>query len=155
MRWDIPGLGLIDISTIVMDYSGTLALSGKLIPGLADHLQNLAKNFNIHVLTGDSYGIAAEQLDGLNCELHILTSGDQAIAKQEFIEAIDADQCIALGNGLNDALMLRAAKLGIAVLQEEGLATACLHEADILVRSMPEAMRLLKDPQRLISTLRN
>ena len=155
MRWDIPGLGIIDISTIVMDYSGTLALSGKLIPGLADHLQSLAKQFSIHVLTGDSYGLAAEQLDGLNCELHILPGTDQAQAKQQFIESIGAEHCIALGNGLNDALMLRVAKLGIAVLQEEGLAQACLLEADVLVRSMPEALRLLKDPKRLISTLRN
>ena len=154
MRWDIPGRGLVDISTIVMDYSGTLAVSGKLIPGLADHLQSLAKNFEVHVLTGDSYGIAAEQLDGLSCELHILPQDNQAIAKQEFIEGIGGQHCIALGNGMNDALMLRAAEIGIAVLQEEGLATACLLESDLVVRSMPEAMRLIKDPHRLISTLR-
>ena len=35
------------------------------------------------------------------------------------IEALGAERCVAIGNGLNDRLLLRAAALGIAVVQRE------------------------------------
>lgn len=155
MQWKIPGFGDLDITSVVLDYNGTLAVNGKLIPGLADILQNLSQSFRLHVLTGDTYGIASEQLDGLPCELHILPREGQALAKQALIEEVGANNCIAIGNGRNDALMLKTAAIGIAVLQDEGLSVKAALEADIMVRSITDAFSLLKDNNRLIATLRS
>jgi soluble P-type ATPase len=62
---------------------------------------------------------------------------------------------VAVGNGRNDRLMLKQAVLGIAVLGEEGTATAALMAADIVVRDVFSALELLRHPQRLIATLRS
>jgi soluble P-type ATPase len=50
--------------------------------------------------------------------------------------------------------MLAAAGLGIAVLGSEGLATATLQPADIVVPNVTDAFDLLLYPQRLVATLR-
>jgi soluble P-type ATPase len=50
--------------------------------------------------------------------------------------------------------MLRAAAIGVAVLQAEGTAAAALQAADLVVPDINAALDLLLDPQRLIATLR-
>ncbi|NMC74942.1 MAG: hypothetical protein GYA56_11410 [Geobacteraceae bacterium] len=57
-------------------------------------------------------------------------------------------------NGNNDRLMLKAARLGIAVCEGEGCAVAALMNADIQARSIGEALGLLLNPKRLKATLR-
>jgi soluble P-type ATPase len=50
--------------------------------------------------------------------------------------------------------MLRAAAVGVAVLQEEGTSMAALQGADVVVPGINAALELLLEPQRLIATLR-
>jgi soluble P-type ATPase len=52
-------------------------------------------------------------------------------------------------------LMLKAARLGIAVLEGEGCAVCAIQHADIVARSIYDAMGLLMIPQRIIATLRS
>lgn len=155
MEWKIPGLGTININAIVIDYNGTLATNGILLPGVADQLQALSRHYAVHVLTCDTFGIAAEQLDGLPCELQILQDDDQTVAKKRFVEELGSQHCVAIGNGRNDSLMLRAAEIGIAVIQEEGAAGAAIAHADIVMRSVTEAFAIIMHSHRLIATLRS
>jgi soluble P-type ATPase len=67
---------------------------------------------------------------------------------------LGADQVIAIGNGSNDAAMLREAAVGIAVLGPEGLALDALLAADVAAPDILTALDLLRDPARLIATLR-
>ena len=60
-----------------------------------------------------------------------------------------------MGNGRNDALMLKEAALGIAVIQEEGGAVETLLAADIVTHSVLVALDLLLNPLRLTATLRS
>jgi soluble P-type ATPase len=61
---------------------------------------------------------------------------------------------VAIGNGRNDALMLKRAALGIAVVQTEGAATAALLAADLVTPGIIEVLDLLLHPDRLRATLR-
>lgn len=63
-------------------------------------------------------------------------------------------RCIVVGNGANDALVLEAAALGIAVAGAEGAGGAAIRAADIVCRSIVEALELLLDPRALAATLR-
>jgi soluble P-type ATPase len=67
---------------------------------------------------------------------------------------LGAAQVAAVGNGANDEGMLRAAAVGIAVIQQEGTAVATLCAADVVVPDIRAALDLLIEPQRLIATLR-
>jgi len=61
---------------------------------------------------------------------------------------------VAVGNGANDAQMLEAAALGIAVLGKEGLAVDALGVADVVVPRIADALEQLLKTPRLVATLR-
>lgn len=152
---DIPGFDQLYIEHLVMDYNGTLALDGHLQLGVPEDLRCLAQNFRLHVITADTNHRAAAQLEGLPVTLRVIPTEAQAETKLEYIRGLGAERVIAIGNGRNDRLMLKAAALGIAVIQKEGTAAAAIQNADILSPSISDALDLLKYPRRLISTLRS
>lgn len=152
---DIPGFRSLDLAHLVMDYNGTLAVDGKLLPGVADLLRNLATNIAIHIITADTFGLVMEQLEGLPVEIIITPVIDQSEAKLRFISDLDADNVVAIGNGRNDRKMLNAAALGITVIQTEGSAVETLADADVVCLSILDALDLLTNPKRLIATLRS
>ncbi len=64
------------------------------------------------------------------------------------------ERCVAIGNGANDAAMLEAAALGIAVVGPEGAAASAVGNADVVCTSITDALDLLLDERALIATLR-
>jgi soluble P-type ATPase len=152
---DIPGFDRLTLEHIVMDYNGTLAMDGALHLGVREDLRCLAKDLRLHIITADTHGIAAAQLDGLPVSLTIIPSEAQAETKLEYVRDLGAERVVAIGNGRNDRLMLEAAALGIAVIQKEGASGAAMQSADIFTTSVLDAIDLLKYPRRLIATLRS
>jgi soluble P-type ATPase len=61
---------------------------------------------------------------------------------------------VALGQGANDAGMLREAVIGICLLSAEGLAVEALMAADVLAVDILAALTLLENPMRLVASLR-
>ena len=71
----IPGQDPLEVRHLVLDYNGTLATDGTLVPGVAERLRELAlppHSLTIHVVTADTMGTVERQLHGLPCELSIL-----------------------------------------------------------------------------------
>lgn len=151
---DIPGFGFVRMKHLVSDFTGTLSVDGKLLPGVKECLNEIAKILTVHVLTADTFGKAREELKGIMCEVHILTGENHDSQKEEFVQKLGAEKVIALGNGNNDRKMLKAAKIGIAVCLDEGCATDALVSSDIVVKSPVDAFDLLLYPKRLTATLR-
>lgn len=154
MHIDIPGYGILDLQHLVFDYNGTIARDGHLMSNLEKTLTDLAETVTVHVLTADTGGTVAQELEGLPCRLHIIASGNEAEQKEAYVQGLGADTVIAMGNGANDRLMLQAARLGIAVLEGEGSAVSAILQADIVARSIYDALGLLMVPQRIVATLR-
>jgi soluble P-type ATPase len=154
IRLDIQGFGVLELRHFVTDFSGTLAVDGRLLPGVMEKLNDLSSLLTIHVLTSDTFGRAREELSGIACRLHVLEGHHHLTQKENYVAALGADTVAALGNGNNDAGMLRAARLGICVCMDEGCAVASMNAAGILVPSPIHAMDLLLNPKRLIATLR-
>ena len=150
----IPGFGRLEITDAVCDYNGTLAADGLLIEGVHERIQRLSGELRIHVVTADTFGSAARQLQRLPCALVILDAGNQAEAKRDFVQGVGAAHVVAIGNGRNDRMMLETAALGIAVCGVEGAAAEALQTADIIVGRIVDALDLLLHPKRLLATLR-
>ncbi len=150
----IPGWKTLQIRYLVCDYNGTLATDGKMLAGIAEKIKTLSESFEIHVVTADTFGLAARELEGLPCRLKILPKENQAEAKKAYVKALGAENTVAIGNGRNDRLMLQEAALGIVLIQEEGAATATLAAADVVCPSAADAFGLLLHPKRLTATLR-
>jgi len=152
---DIPGFATLELAHLVLDYNGTLALDGGLLVGVAEALSGLATSIRIHVVTADTFGLAQAQLAELPVNLVVTPTEGQAEAKLQFVSALGADTVVAIGNGRNDHKMLGAAALGIALVQREGGAAQALASADLVCLSIVDALELLRNPKRLVATLRS
>lgn len=151
----IPGFAELRLQDLVSDFNGTLAEDGRLLPGVAEALAALAADLRVHVITADTRGGCARELQGLPVSLTVIAPGGQAAAKRSFVERLGAGGVVALGNGRNDREMLAAAAVGFAVVQAEGAAPETVASADVLVPTAALALELLRRPQRLIATLRD
>lgn len=150
----VPGYGDLTLAHLVLDFNGTLACDGRLIPGVRQGLQVLAERLQIHVLTADTFGGAAAALNGIPCAVSILPDDGQGTGKLAYVEALGPGATASVGNGRNDRLMLKASALGIAVVQDEGAALEALLAADIVCPGIVSALDLLANPNRLVATLR-
>jgi soluble P-type ATPase len=155
IKVEIPGYHTLTLEHLVLDHNGTLAVDGILVPGVRQCLEKLAADLQVHVITADTFGKARAQLEGIPCELSILSAGHQDIGKLEYIKKLGPKACVCIGNGRNDRLMLMRAALGIAVILEEGAAAVSLQAADIVCNGIVPALELLLNPLRLKATLRS
>lgn len=150
----IPGRGDLSLHHLVLDVNGTLATDGILIEGVARRINTLRDRLQIHLLTANTHNRqdSIDQMLGLHA--HRLTPGNEAAQKAEFVQRLGCQTVISIGQGANDAHMLKQSAIGIAVLSTEGLAIETLLAADLLAPSITDALDLLEKPLRLIATLR-
>ena len=148
----VPGGPRLHLTHLLLDVNGTLTLRGALLPGVAERLHRLRGRLGVRLLTADTFGTLAavrSDLAGIPAD-RIGGGADKAAA----VARLGPDGCAAIGKGANDAAMLTAAALGIAVLGPEGASPATLLAADVVCRSVTDALDLLIDPRLLGATLR-
>jgi soluble P-type ATPase len=154
---EIPGLGTREIKTIVSDYTGTLSCAGRLVPGVKEKLMRLLELVDIHVVSSDSFGTAAEELAGI-VRPHILSKERHDLEKQEYVKEFDVGHVAAFGNGNNDRLLLKTVKesdgLAIAVDNGEGCAIDALTSANLFIVGAANALNLLLEVRSCKATLR-
>jgi P-type E1-E2 ATPase len=151
---NIPGRGTVRLEHLVTDVNGTLALDGQLIAGVAKQISALSDRLTIHMLTADTHGRQALIDQQLNLTAVRIQPGNEAEQKAEYVRSLGADSVVALGQGANDANMLKEAALGICVMSQEGLAAETLLSADLVMPSITAALELLDRPLRIIASLR-
>jgi len=137
-----------------MDMNGTLAVDGILIAGVADLVIMLKQQLEVVVVTADTHGGGAQLERDLAVRAIRLSRGKEAEQKRDYVLQLGAERCAAVGNGANDAGMLKVAALGICVLGPEGSSIAALTNADIVARTILEALDLLLHTARIAASLR-
>ena len=151
---NIPGRGTLQLEHLVSDVNGTLAIDGQLQEGLAKALKQLGDRLKIHLLTADTHGrqyIIDEQVGVQGVRVQ---PGNEAEQKAAFVRKLGAEHVVAVGQGANDAAMLKTAALGICVLSAEGSALETLLAAHLVVPDIFTAISLLEKPLRIVASLR-
>lgn len=151
---NIPGWRTLRLNHLVCDVNGTLALDGRLIDGLFRPLTALRDRLELHLITADTHGKQADIDRLLGVKAHPIHPGDEAQQKADFVRQLGAEEVVAVGQGANDAAMLKTAGLGIAVSSREGLAVETLLAADLVVPDIFCALELLEKPMRIVATMR-
>src|SRR5438132_12819023 len=151
----IPGRGEIRLAHAVLDVNGTLARDGALLDGVAWRIAALRARLQVHLLTADTHGRQVTIDTALGLKAHRMRAGvPEDAQKAAYVAALGAELVVAIGNGANDAEMLRLAAVGIAVIGPEGAARAALEAADVVTAEPLVALDLLLHERRLIATLR-
>jgi P-type E1-E2 ATPase len=149
----IPGWGELELAYLLVDFNGTIGFNGQLKKGVKELLDEVSKHLKVFVVTADTYDSIDKESAG---NFKIVKTGklSSGIEKAELVRQLGPEQAVAIGNGANDAMMLREAALGIAVIGEEGCAASVLKEADIVTTNIVHALELLLHPERLVASLR-
>jgi len=148
---EIPGRPLLEIEHLLLDLNGTLTDRGRLVDGVTDRLSRLRRRLELHALSAETFGTMDELAGRLQIAAHRISGGAE---KREFLDSLGAQNCAAIGNGTNDIPMLGGAALGIAVIGPEGSSMGALAAADIVCRSILDALDLLLDERAMVATLR-
>lgn len=151
---NVPGRGRIELEHLVSDVNGTVAIDGQLPEELARALTALRDRLEIHLLTADTHG-RQEIIDRqLNLKAVRIQPGQEGEQKAAYVCNLGASHVVAIGQGANDAAMLKAACIGVCLLSAEGTAVETLLSADLVVPDIFTALELLKKPLRMVASLR-
>jgi len=150
----IPGRGALRLNHLVTDVNGTLAVDGQLIEGVQQKIEALKDKLLIHMLTADTHGKQAAIDQQLGLTAIRIQPGNESEQKAEYVRQLGAENVIALGQGANDAGMLKEAALGICVFSLEGTANETLFAADLVALDINSALDLLDKPLRIVASLR-
>lgn len=153
--YDIPGRGRIEIENVVFDYNGTIAVDGKIIGGVKELLEKLKKHVKVYVLTADTYGTAINECKNLGVNIMTFPNEDSGFYKKEIVRKLGGRNTLCIGNGYNDIPMFKEAILSIAVIEGEGASSKLILNADIVTKSIIDAIKLILDENRMKATLRN
>jgi P-type E1-E2 ATPase len=151
LRIAIPGLDELELDQLLLDVNGTLTDRGELIDGVGERIARLREALEITLVSADTFGTLDRLAERLNVTAQRVGDGRD---KLRVLERLGAKQCAVIGNGANDVPALSAAGLGFAVLGAEGASAAALSVADVVCRSVTDALDLLLDPTALAATLR-
>ena len=162
---NIHGREKLNIENLVLDLNGTLALDGKIIEGVKERLWTLSRQLNIYLVTADTRGRAEETLNDIGADraegkgsisiiLHRIGEGEEDFQKLELVRKLAPDKTVSIGDGSNDALILKESAIGVCIIGKEGAAAEALMNADLVMIDINDALDLLLKPERLMATLR-
>ena len=153
----IPGYNKeeLHLQHLMLDFNGTLAVDGKLIEGVKEKLNEVSEKLQIHIITGNSFGTAEKEVEGIFCTLKLLPKENQRLEKGKYIADLGYDSVISIGNGSNDKEMLQKSAVGIVLIQKEGASVEALMVSNIVCTSIHEALDLIINPIRMSATLRS
>ena len=157
MEVDLPCGVFYDLSYLVLDLNGTLTVDGEFIDGVLERMKQVSQLLDVHILTADTNqtaGDIARELQDCSVGIHAIEQGRGDLQKLAYIENLGREHTVAIGNGCNDALMLREAALGICVMGPEGASSDALQACNVVFTNICDALDIFLKPNRMIATLR-
>ncbi|NLJ97818.1 MAG: HAD family hydrolase [Tissierellia bacterium] len=155
LEYAIPGRKTMEIENLVLDYNGTIAVDGKVLEGVKELLLKLSKYVKIYILTADTYGTARKECEGIGGEILTFPRENAGKSKRDIVKKLGGEKTICIGNGFNDIPMFKESILSIAVIEGEGASGQLLIHADIIARSIIEALEIITNRDKMKATLRN
>lgn len=155
MEINIPGRGIINIKNLLLDYNGTIACDGKVIPSVKEKIESINKmGVKVHLVTADTHGTVRNECANMPVQIQIFDNSNAAKNKKDIVKKLEADKCVCIGNGFNDGQMFEACSISIIVIGTEGCSAKSLLKADIVCKNIEDALDLILIHNRMVPTLR-
>ena len=148
-----PGKDPLEIEFILIDFEGTLACDRRIHPKAKDKINLLSKRTKIYILTKGNQETVAEVLRKVKAEVISSREGEASQKKLDLLYRLGAARTVAIGNGVDDTLMMEEAGLGICVIGKEGASAEMMQKADVVVTDILDALDFLLKPLRHQATL--
>ena len=154
MEVKIKGFGEVKIKYLLFDLNGTLSVGGKLKGCVVEKFKILRDMYEIYILTADTFGVGRELSEKLRVNFKKVDGEREDLIKLKFLEELGPDLTVAIGNGNNDAPMLKKATIGISVVGGEGASLNALLNSDMVFKDICDVLDSLINPKRIVATLR-
>ena len=156
-KFIIPNYGEITIKNVIFDINGTLQFKGVLSKDLISKFKELKKFYNIYLVSSDTRGNLNDIAKKLGVDYIRINSKElsEAEAKNNELTKLGKDVTVVVGNGNNDALMLKNAILGLIIIGNEGATIKSIINSNVAFPDPLNAIDFLLDEKILIGTLRS
>ena len=148
-----PGKEPLELDFMLMDFEGTFAQDRRVHPKAKDKINLLSKRMKIYLLTKGEKEMVEDALKKVKAEVIYLTEGEATQGKLDLLRQLGPKRSVAIGNGVDDALILDEAGLGICILGREGASAGAVQKADVVVTDILDALDFLLKPLRQKATL--
>ncbi len=148
-----PGQDPLEVEFILLDFEGTLASDRRVHPKAKDKINLLSKRTKIYIWTKAASEGAEENLKRVKAEIIPLRQGGASLQKTNLLRELGSIKTVAIGNGTDDASLLKEAAFGICVIGKEGASGEAVRSADLVVTSILDALDFLLKPLRQAATL--
>ena len=143
----------LEIDFILLDFEGTLASDRRVHPKAKDRINLLSKRTKIYILTKEEKDRVEEILKKVKAEIICLTEGESSKEKLDLLRRLGSTRTVAVGNGVDDGLMIEEAGLGLCVIGKEGASSEAVKNADVVFTDILDALDFLLKPLRQKATL--
>jgi soluble P-type ATPase len=149
MKFEIPNKESFVINTIILDLNGTIAVKGKIIKGVKKRIKKLRNlNYQLILISGDHRENAKNIAKRLGID-YIVTQN-----KEKEMQKVYKEHCASIGNARIDIGTFKHVKLSILVIEGEGIHVKTIPFADIITKSINDALDLFIDKDSLIATMK-
>ncbi len=148
-----PGQNNLEIEFILIDFEGTLASDRRVHPKAKDKINLLSKRAQIYILTKGEKEPVEERLRKVKAEITYLAEAGASQQKLDLLRRLGASGTVAIGNGMDDALMIEEAGFGICIMSKEGTFSETMKKADLVFTDILDALDFLLKPLRQKATL--
>ncbi len=153
IRIERPGLSPVEIEFVLIDLEGTLAIDRRVHPKAKDKINLLSKRARIYILTKEKKELIEENLRKVKAEIVYFAESGSSQRKLDLLHQLGPARCVAIGNGADDAAMIKEAAIGISIIGKEGSAGEAVRNSDLVFTDILDALEFLLKPLRQKTTL--
>jgi soluble P-type ATPase len=148
-----PGQNNLEFEFILIDFEGTLTSDRRVHPKAKDKINLLSKRAQIYILMKGEKEPVEERLRKVRAEITYLAGAGASQQKLDLLRRLGANRTVAIGNGMDDALMIEEAGFGICIMSKEGTFSETMKKADLVFMNILDALDFLLKPLRQKATL--
>lgn len=152
LSYKVPGVGIINIDTLVVDSNGTLTLKGELVPGVVERIHRLQMlGVNVVMISSDQRGNARDLALSSGISYY---EANNSREKEDVLISLGSKNVAAIGNARIDIGLFVQSVISIATLQSEGIHKDIIDHVDVILPSINDALDFFLDENTLIATMK-
>lgn len=152
LSYNVPGVGYIEIDTLVVDSNGTMTIRGEIVPGVIEKIHQLQSlGVNMVMISSDQRGNARDLALSSGITYY---EANNSREKEDILLSLGSKKVAAIGNARIDIGLFVQSIISVATLQSEGIHKDIIDHVDVIVPSVNDALDFFLDKDTFIATMK-
>jgi len=152
LTYKVPGVGAIEIDTLVVDSNGTLTINGEIVAGVMERIHRLQSlGVDVVMISSDQRGNARNIALSSGITYYEAANSRE---KEDVLLSLESRNVAAIGNARIDIGLFVQSIVSIATLQKEGIHKDIIDHVDVIVPCINDALDFFLDEDTFIATMK-